>query len=42
MVRKVLVALLVAAALSGSASFQAPLSPSSTVMADGTGLPKCC
>lgn len=42
MVRRVLATLLVVATLSGSASLEVLAPPSSTAVADGTGLPKCC
>lgn len=42
MVRKVFAALVVAAAVSGSAAFDALVPPTSPAVADGTGLPKCC
>ena len=42
MVRKVLTALLIVTALSGTASFEVLVPRSSTPLADGTGVPKCC
>lgn len=42
MVPKILAALLVALALTGSARVELVVPSRATTMADGSGLPKCC